>query len=40
MLSVSEERRPIQQFNKVLDEYDQQFTPRWLGVTGDDHTPR
>uniref|UniRef100_K1QER2 Uncharacterized protein C10orf92 n=2 Tax=Magallana gigas TaxID=29159 RepID=K1QER2_MAGGI len=22
-----------------MEEYEQQFTPRWLGVAGDDHTP-
>ena len=23
-----------------MEEYEQQFTPRWLGVAGDDHIPR
>ena len=24
----------------MLEEHEQQFTPRWLGVAGDDHVPR
>ncbi|XP_041368336.1 cilia- and flagella-associated protein 46-like isoform X2 [Gigantopelta aegis] len=35
----TEENKPIEQFQKVLDEYEQQFTPRWLGISGEDHTP-
>ncbi|XP_076434592.1 cilia- and flagella-associated protein 46-like isoform X2 [Babylonia areolata] len=35
----TEERCPIEQFQKVIDEYEQQFTPRWLGVTGTEHAP-
>ncbi|KAK7482059.1 hypothetical protein BaRGS_00026751 [Batillaria attramentaria] len=33
------ERKPIDEFNKIMEEYEQQFTPRWLGVPGDDHCP-
>ena len=36
----SEENKPIVVFNKVLELYEQQFTPRWLGVMGDEHAPR
>nr|KAG5695793.1 hypothetical protein BaRGS_013391 [Batillaria attramentaria] len=35
----TEERKPIDEFNKIMEEYEQQFTPRWLGVPGDDHCP-
>ncbi|XP_060072788.1 cilia- and flagella-associated protein 46-like [Ylistrum balloti] len=31
--------KPIDVINRLIDEYDQQFTPRWLGIMGDDHTP-
>ncbi|XP_069140158.1 cilia- and flagella-associated protein 46-like isoform X2 [Argopecten irradians] len=31
--------KPIDVTNRLIDEYDQQFTPRWLGIMGDDHTP-
>ncbi|XP_053406399.1 cilia- and flagella-associated protein 46-like [Mercenaria mercenaria] len=35
----TEENKPIDVFNKVLEDYEQQFTPRWLGVMGNEHTP-
>ncbi|GFO25853.1 cilia- and flagella-associated protein 46 isoform x2 [Plakobranchus ocellatus] len=35
----TEPNKPINELNKVLEKYEQQFTPRWLGVPGDDHTP-
>ncbi|XP_060585472.1 cilia- and flagella-associated protein 46-like isoform X2 [Ruditapes philippinarum] len=35
----TEENKPIDVFNKILEEYEQQFTPRWLGVMGNEHTP-
>ncbi|XP_065923991.1 cilia- and flagella-associated protein 46 isoform X6 [Magallana gigas] len=35
----TELNKPIEVFNKLMEEYEQQFTPRWLGVAGDDHTP-
>ncbi|KAK7109057.1 hypothetical protein V1264_013170 [Littorina saxatilis] len=35
----TEERLPIQEFTKIVEEYEQQFTPRWLGLTGNDHAP-
>ncbi|XP_062591392.1 cilia- and flagella-associated protein 46-like [Saccostrea cucullata] len=35
----TEVNKPIEIFNKLMEEYEQQFTPRWLGVPGDDHTP-
>ncbi|OWF46298.1 Tetratricopeptide repeat protein 40 [Mizuhopecten yessoensis] len=31
--------KPIDVLNRLIDEYEQQFTPRWLGIMGDDHTP-
>ena len=37
---TAETKAPIDCFNKMLEEHEQQFTPRWLGVTGDDHVPR
>ena len=39
-LFVAETKAPIDCFNKMLEEHEQQFTPRWLGVAGDDHVPR
>ena len=36
----TEPNKPVEELNKVLEKYEQQFTPRWLGVGGDDHTPR
>ncbi|XP_052771669.1 cilia- and flagella-associated protein 46-like isoform X4 [Mya arenaria] len=35
----TEENKPIEVFNKVLETYEQQFTPRWLGVMGNEHAP-
>ncbi|GFS07539.1 cilia- and flagella-associated protein 46 [Elysia marginata] len=35
----TEPHKPVDELNKVLEKYEQQFTPRWLGVAGDDHTP-
>ncbi|XP_035825239.1 cilia- and flagella-associated protein 46 [Aplysia californica] len=35
----TEPNKPIEEFEKVLLQYEQQFTPRWLGVPGNDHTP-
>ncbi|XP_052099636.1 cilia- and flagella-associated protein 46-like isoform X4 [Mytilus californianus] len=35
----TEENKPVEVFQTVLEEYDQQFTARWLGVMGDDHAP-
>lgn len=35
----TEVNKPIDVFNKVLQAYEQQFTPRWLGITGHDHVP-
>ncbi|XP_056005172.1 cilia- and flagella-associated protein 46-like isoform X7 [Ostrea edulis] len=35
----TELNKPIEIFNKLMEDYEQQFTPRWLGVPGDDHTP-
>ncbi|XP_052228420.1 cilia- and flagella-associated protein 46-like isoform X3 [Dreissena polymorpha] len=35
----TEENKPISVFKKVLETYEQQFTPRWLGVMGEEHTP-
>ncbi|ESP03735.1 hypothetical protein LOTGIDRAFT_237561 [Lottia gigantea] len=35
----TEENKPVTLFNHLLTEYEQQFTPRWLGLTGDDHSP-
>nr|XP_022339451.1 cilia- and flagella-associated protein 46-like isoform X3 [Crassostrea virginica] len=35
----TELNKPIEIFNKLMEEYEQQFTPRWLGVAGDDHIP-
>lgn len=36
----TEENKPIEVFNKLLEQYEQQFTQRWLGVGGDEHAPR
>ena len=37
----TEEYPPVACFNRMMEtpERIQQFTPRWLGVTGEDHTP-
>ncbi|XP_064631435.1 cilia- and flagella-associated protein 46-like isoform X3 [Lineus longissimus] len=35
----TEKNAPIEIFNQVLEKHEQQFTARWLGVMGDDHTP-
>ncbi|RUS85833.1 hypothetical protein EGW08_006385 [Elysia chlorotica] len=35
----TEANKPVKELNKVLEKYEQQFTPRWLGVAGDDHAP-
>ncbi|XP_071090002.1 cilia- and flagella-associated protein 46-like [Haliotis cracherodii] len=35
----TEEHKPVEQFSKVVEEHEQQFTPRWLGLTGEEHTP-
>ncbi|CAL1538602.1 unnamed protein product [Lymnaea stagnalis] len=37
--SEAEEKKPIGVFNKILQTYETQFTSRWLGVLGSDHTP-
>ncbi|KAL3864704.1 hypothetical protein ACJMK2_006363 [Sinanodonta woodiana] len=35
----TEENKPIEVMTKILLENEQQFTPRWLGVMGDEHAP-
>jgi hypothetical protein len=40
LIVFSEENKPTEIFQTVLDEYDQQFSARWLGVMGNDHAPR
>ncbi|KAJ8317581.1 hypothetical protein KUTeg_005485 [Tegillarca granosa] len=35
----TELNKPIEVFNKIVEEYESQFTPRWLGVLGDEHAP-
>ncbi|KAH9492442.1 Cilia- and flagella-associated protein 46 [Bulinus truncatus] len=37
--SDGEIKKPIELMNKVLQNYETQFTSRWLGVTGSYHTP-
>ncbi|BFY98171.1 hypothetical protein BsWGS_01212 [Bradybaena similaris] len=34
-----EPKDPHKEFGQILEHYEQQFTTRWLGVLGSDHTP-
>lgn len=36
----TETHEPVKEFEKILQKYEQQFTPKWLGLSGSDHTPR
>ena len=36
----TETSKPIEVFKKMLEEHEQQFTPRWLGVYGVEHSAR
>ncbi|CAD5115467.1 DgyrCDS4439 [Dimorphilus gyrociliatus] len=31
--------KPIEIFNEMVEKHSQQFTPRWLGVAGSEHSP-
>ena len=37
--SETEQHQPTDRFSAMLEEHLQQFTPRWLGVSGNNHTP-
>ncbi|KAK2192882.1 hypothetical protein NP493_21g08032 [Ridgeia piscesae] len=37
--SETEVKKPVEVFNNMLEEHSQQFTPRWLGILGNEHTP-
>jgi len=32
--------KPVSVFQKLLDDYGQQFASRWIGIMGDNHVPR
>ncbi|CAG5128472.1 unnamed protein product, partial [Candidula unifasciata] len=34
-----EVKAPQKEFGQILEQYEQQFTARWLGIQGSDHTP-
>jgi len=36
----TEVNKPTDVMNKILEEHEQQYTPRWLGVFGNEHAPR
>ena len=36
----TEKRNPIEVMKTMMEFHSQQFTPRWLGVMGDEHIPR
>ena len=36
----TESAKPVSVFQKLLDEYGPQFASRWVGIVGDNHTPR
>ncbi|XP_059152499.1 cilia- and flagella-associated protein 46-like isoform X4 [Physella acuta] len=37
--SELESNKPVEVFNTLMQTYEQQFTSRWLGIPGTDHTP-
>lgn len=36
----AESAKPVSVFQKLVDDYSQQFASRWVGVMGDSHVPR
>jgi len=40
MCMYTESAKPVSVFQKLLDDYSQQFTSRWVGIMGDSHVPR
>ena len=39
-VAKNEENKPVEVLEAVLEEHSQQFTPRWIGVGGNEHAPR
>jgi len=36
----TESAKPVSVFQKLLDDYSQLHTSRWIGIMGDNHVPR